>query len=66
MPGKKNSSSFGQSSDALAPAKLLTVARDSRLVIFARRGNSMGAPTNLPSWGEVNRIVVRSLAVEPT
>ncbi len=62
MPRKKNSSSFRQSSDALAPAKLLAAARDSRLVIFAGAGISMSAPTNLPSWRDVNRIVVRSLA----
>ena len=62
MPRKKNSSSFRQSSDALAPPKLLAAARDSRLVIFAGAGISMGAPTNLPSWRDVNRIVVRSLA----
>ena len=62
MPRKKNSSSFRQFSDALAPPKLLAAARDSRLVIFAGAGISMGAPTNLPSWRDVNRIVVRSLA----
>jgi tetratricopeptide (TPR) repeat protein len=40
----------------------VTAARDSRLVIFAGAGISMAAPTNLPSWRDVNRIVVRSLA----
>ncbi len=43
-------------------AKLLAAARNSRLVIFAGAGISVGAPTNLPSWRDVNRIVVRSLA----
>lgn len=43
-------------------AKLLAAARESRLVIFAGAGVSMGAPTNLPSWRDVNRVVVRSLA----
>ena len=62
MPRKKNSSSFRQPSDDHAPPKLLAAARDSRLVIFAGAGISMGPPTNLPSWGAVNRIVVRSLA----
>jgi tetratricopeptide (TPR) repeat protein len=62
MPGKKNSNRFRQSNDTLAPPKLLAAARDSRLVIFAGAGISMGAPTNLPSWRDVNRIVVRSLA----
>jgi len=62
MPGKKNSNRFRQSNDALAPPKVLTAARDSRLVIFAGAGISMAAPTNLPSWRDVNRIVVRSLA----
>ena len=62
MPGKKNSNRFRQSNDTLAPPKLLAAARDSRLVIFAGAGISMAAPTNLPSWRDVNRIVVRSLA----
>jgi tetratricopeptide (TPR) repeat protein len=31
-------------------------------VIFAGAGISMAAPTNLPSWRDVNRIVIRSLA----
>ena len=42
--------------------KLLAAARESRLVIFAGAGVSVGAPTNLPSWSDVNRLVVRSLA----
>jgi tetratricopeptide (TPR) repeat protein len=62
MPRNKTSNRFGQSNDALAPPKLLAAARDSRLVIFAGAGISMGAPTNLPSWRDVNRVVVRSLA----
>jgi tetratricopeptide (TPR) repeat protein len=62
MPRKKNSTRFRQSTDALAPPKLLAAARDSRLVIFAGAGISMAAPTNLPSWPDVNRIVVCSLA----
>jgi tetratricopeptide (TPR) repeat protein len=66
MPGKKTSGSLHQSSDAIAPPKLLAAARDSRLVIFAGAGISMGAPTNLPSWRDVNRIVVRSLAASAT
>ena len=66
MPRKKNSSSFRQFSDALTPPKLLAAARDSRLVIFAGAGISIGAPTNLPSWRDVNRIVVRSLAASAT
>jgi tetratricopeptide (TPR) repeat protein len=41
---------------------LIAAAQSSRLVIFVGAGASMGAPTNLPSWREVNRIVVRSLA----
>lgn len=40
---------------------LLAAAQQSRLVIFVGAGASMGAPTNLPSWRDVNRIVVRSL-----
>lgn len=43
-------------------ARLLDAARESRLVIFAGAGVSMGAPTHLPDWRSVNRIVVRSLA----
>jgi hypothetical protein len=43
-------------------AKLLAAARESRLVIFAGAGVSIGAPTNLPSWIDVNRLIVRSLA----
>ncbi|MDQ6831550.1 MAG: tetratricopeptide repeat protein [Gemmatimonadota bacterium] len=43
-------------------AELVSAARDARLVIFAGAGASMGAPTNLPSWRDVNRIVVRALA----
>ena len=66
MPGKKNSNHFRQSNDALASPKLLAAARDSHLVIFAGAGISMGAPTNLPSWRNVNRIVVRSLAASAT
>jgi NAD-dependent SIR2 family protein deacetylase len=42
--------------------RLLTAAKESRLVIFVGAGVSMGAPTNLPSWRDVNRIIVRSLA----
>jgi hypothetical protein len=41
---------------------LLAAARESRLVISAGTGVSIGAPTNLPSWSDVNRLVVRSLA----
>ncbi len=44
--------------------KLIAAALESRLVIFAGAGVSMGAPTNLPSWRDVNRIVVRALAAE--
>ena len=40
---------------------LLDAARNSRLVVFVGAGASMGPPTNLPSWRDVNRIVVRSL-----
>jgi tetratricopeptide (TPR) repeat protein len=42
--------------------RLLAATKESRLLIFAGAGVSMGPPTNLPSWTEVNRIVVRSLA----
>jgi tetratricopeptide (TPR) repeat protein len=45
-----------------AGAALLTAARNGRLVVFVGAGASMGPPTNLPSWRDVNRIVVRSLA----
>ena len=41
---------------------LMAAAQRSRLVVFVGAGASMGAPTNLPSWRDVNRIVVRSLA----
>ena len=43
---------------------LLAAARERRLVVFAGAGISMAAPTSLPSWRDVNRIVVRSLASE--
>src|SRR5262245_32180198 len=43
-------------------AKVLAAARESRLVIFAGAGVSVGAPTNLPDWRAVNRIIVNSLA----
>lgn len=62
MPRKKNSNRSSPSNDPVAPLELLAAARDSRLVIFAGAGISMAAPTNLPSWRDVNRIVVRSLA----
>src|SRR5437764_4113552 len=42
--------------------RLMSAAQSSRLVVFVGAGASMGAPTNLPSWRDVNRIVVRSLA----
>lgn len=43
-------------------AKLLAAAQNSRLAVFVGAGVSMGPPTNLPSWRDVNRIVVRALA----
>src|SRR5690348_6405682 len=42
--------------------QLLVAAKESRLVFFVGAGVSMGAPTNLPSWDDANRIVVRALA----
>src|SRR5438067_1406604 len=42
--------------------RLMSAAQSSRLVIFVGAGASMGPPTNLPSWRDVNRIVVRALA----
>src|SRR5262245_58992970 len=65
MPRKKNSNRSSQSNDAVA-LELLAAARVSRLVIFAGAGISMAAPTNLPSWRDVNRIVVRSLVASGT
>src|SRR6266480_6628481 len=62
MPGRRSANQDRQSKDALVPPKLLAAARDSRLVIFAGAGISIAAPTNLPSWRDVNRIVIRSLA----
>lgn len=41
---------------------LLAAARESRLVVFAGAGVSIGTPTNLPAWRDVNRIIIRSLA----
>jgi len=41
---------------------LFAGARQSRLVIFAGAGISMAPPTNLPSWRDFNRIVIRALA----
>jgi tetratricopeptide (TPR) repeat protein len=41
---------------------LLAAARESRLVIFAGAGVSMAPPTNLPSWRDFNRSVVKALA----
>src|SRR5262245_29042975 len=42
--------------------KLLAAVRQKQLVLFVGAGASMAAPTNLPNWRDVNRIVVRSLA----
>jgi tetratricopeptide (TPR) repeat protein len=47
-----------------ATETLLSAARESRLVIFAGAGVSIEPPSNLPSWRDVNRIVVRSLAAQ--
>lgn len=33
-----------------------------RILIFAGAGISMAPPTNLPSWRDFNRVVVRTLA----
>ncbi len=41
---------------------LLQAAGESRLVIFAGAGISMAPPTNLPSWRDFNRVVIRALA----
>lgn len=43
-------------------ANLLHAAESKRLVLFVGAGTSMAPPTNLPSWRDVNRIVVGSLA----
>lgn len=45
-----------------ATERLIAAARESRLIIFAGAGISMGAPTSLPSWRDVNRLVIGSLA----
>jgi len=45
-------------------SQLLDAAKNGRLVIFAGAGISVGPPTNLPSWREVNRLVVSALAGE--
>jgi tetratricopeptide (TPR) repeat protein len=43
-------------------ANLQAATTDARLVIFVGAGVSMGSPTNLPSWRDVNRIIVNALA----
>lgn len=43
-------------------ANLQAAVKGARPVIFVGAGASMEPPTNLPSWRDVNRIIVNALA----
>jgi tetratricopeptide (TPR) repeat protein len=43
-------------------SQALAAAQAGRLVVFVGAGVSMGSPTDLPSWRDVNRLVVGALA----
>lgn len=61
-PRRRTAIAKGSGAPTDGIAKLLKVAESKKLVLFVGAGASMAAPTNLPSWRDVNRIVVRSLA----